>query len=248
MPDLKEIVYLIELHDADGLRNCFAAGISPNEYYNGLPLFFELIGEYTRSPRFKDCVAAFVEYGLEWKDEVLVSILLDDAEKLDNILNTTPAVLYRKYSLRTAYTPIYQAGLLHICAEFNLIECARLLVRRGLSINDTAGLDAFGFGGQSPIFHTVNQNQHQSEEMLIFLLANEADLHLNVRGLIWGKGYEWETFIPGINPISYAMMGLLPQMHRSEKTIMETITILLKHAYGIEYTPDNIPNKYLAGR
>jgi hypothetical protein len=248
MPNLKEIIYLIELHDADGLRNCFAAGISPNELYNGLPLFFELIGEYTRSPRFKDCVAAFVEYGLDWKDDVLVSILLDDAASLEKILNEKPGDLYKKYTLRTAYTPIYQAGLLHLCAEFNLVECAGLLLKKGLSVNDVAGLDSFGFGGQTPIFHTVNQNQHQSEGMLNFLLANDANLHLAIRGLVWGKGYEWETFIPAVNPISYTMMGLLPQMHRSEKTIMETITVLLKHAYGIEYTPENIPNKYLAKR
>lgn len=248
MPNLKEIIYLIELHDAEGLRNCFAAGISPNKQYNGLPLFFELIGEYTRSPRFKACVAAFVEYGLDWKDDVLVSILLDDAGSLEKILHEKPGDLYKKYTFRTAYTPIYQAGLMHLCAEFNLVECAGLLLKKGLSVNDVAGLDSFGFGGQSPIFHTVNQNQHQSEEMLNFLLANDADLHLTIRGLIWGKGYEWETFIPAVNPISYAMMGLLPQMHRSEKNIMETVTVLLKHAYGIEYTPENIPNKYLAKR
>ena len=36
--------------------------------------------------------------------------------------------------------------------------------------------------------------------MLYFLLNNDADLNITVKGLIWGKGYDWETFIPSVNP------------------------------------------------
>ena len=81
--------------------------------------------------------------------------------------------------------------------------------------------------------------------MLEFLLKKSADLELTVPGLIWGKGYQWETFIPSVNPISYAMMGLVPQMHRNEITIAKTVSVLMKSAYGIDYTPLNIPNAYL---
>lgn len=72
-----------------------------------------------------------------------------------------------------------------------------------------------------------------------------ADLQITVTGLIWGKGYPWETLLPAVNPISYAMMGLLPQMHRNEKRITEIVSQLLKIAYDIDYTPTNIPNAYL---
>jgi hypothetical protein len=81
--------------------------------------------------------------------------------------------------------------------------------------------------------------------MLDFLLSQSADLKLTVAGLIWGRGYEWETFIPAVNPLSYAMMGLLPQMHRNEAEISKTVSKLLKVAYGIDYTLINVPNKYL---
>jgi hypothetical protein len=81
--------------------------------------------------------------------------------------------------------------------------------------------------------------------MLNFLLENSADLKLTVPGIIWGKGYEWETLIPGVNPVSYAMMGLLPQMHRSEATISSVVSKLLKAGYGIDYTPRNVPCAYL---
>ena len=81
--------------------------------------------------------------------------------------------------------------------------------------------------------------------MMHFLLENGAELNITVKGLIWGKGYEWETFIPAVNPISYAMMGFLPQMHRRETTVAETVALLIKYAYGIDYKPGNVPNAYL---
>ena len=83
--------------------------------------------------------------------------------------------------------------------------------------------------------------------MLHFLLSNSADLEIMVTGLVWGKGYPWETLIPCVTPISYAMMGLLPQMHRNEATISRIVSLLLKEAYNINYEVPNIPNKYLRG-
>jgi hypothetical protein len=82
-------------------------------------------------------------------------------------------------------------------------------------------------------------------DMMNYLISLKADLTLTVKGLVWGKGYEWETFIPAVNPISYAMMGLLRQFQRTEKQIYEVVSLLLKAHYGTEYYPSNIPNKYL---
>lgn len=248
MVSLKDIVYCIELHDAAGIRSCFEAGINPNELYNEQPLIYELISEYTRSPRFKDCVRAFFDYGYQGDDLALTAVLLNDPESLESLSVREPEKIHKKYTLKAAYTPFHQVSLLHICAEFNHVEAATVLLHQGLSVNQPSGLDSYGFGGQTPLFHTVNQNQHQSEEMMLFLLAHGADPLYTVRGIIWGQGYEWETFIPSVNPLSYAMMGLLPQFHRSEKTIHEVIRTLLKHAYGIEYTSSNIPNRYLQKR
>ena len=188
---------------------------------------------------------AFVDYGLEFEDEILLSVLLDDAESLDLQIIKNPEAISKKYTLRCAYTPLYEASLLHICAEFNHVLCARVLVDHGADINAKAGLDEYGFGGHTPIFHTVNQNSNHSADMLKYLLSKSTDLNINITGFIWGKGYDWETLIPSVNPISYAMMGLLPQMHRNELTISKVICTLLRHAYDIDYIPKNIPNKYL---
>jgi hypothetical protein len=242
---LQKIIGDIEEHSVEGIIECFQNGISPNDHFNNEPLLYELTSEYMRSARFKDCVKAFVDHGLIFEDKLLLSVLLDDASALDQQLRTTPGAIDKRYTLRSAFTPLYQVTLLHICAEFNHVHCAEILVKYGADVNGRAGIDENGFGGQTPIFHTVNQILNHSFDMLNYLLSRSANLHVTVPGLIWGKGYDWETLIPAVNPISYAMMGLLPQMHRKEATIASTVSLLLKNAYGIDYEPPNVPNKYL---
>ena len=243
----EKIIGDIEEHSVEGIKECFANGVNPNDYYNNEPLIYELTSEYARTPAFKDCVKAFVDYGLNFEDKVLLSVLLDNAVSLSAQLDNNPVAVEKTYTLRCAYTPLYKVTLLHICAEFNHLACAGVLVKYGADVNAKAGIDENGFGGQTPIFHTVNQNSNNSIDMLNWLLSESADLKLTVTGFIWGKGYPWETLIPSVNPISYAMMGLLPQMHRNESTVSNIVSLLLKAAYGIDYIPPNIPNKYLNG-
>ena len=242
---LDKIIGDIECHDVEGIKQCFENGVNPNDLFRNEPLIYELTSEYGRGPRFKDCVRAFIDHGLQFEDKALLSVLADDASQLRRLIIDDKQLVTKKYTLRCAYTPLYQATLLHICAEFNHVACADVLFKHGADVNAAAGFDEFRFGGQTPIFHTVNQNSNASAEMMELLLEKNADLKITLPGLIWGKGYEWETLIPSVNPISYAMMGLLPQMHRKEKTISQTVSVLLKHAYGINYTPANVPNKYL---
>lgn len=236
------------MHDVKGIRECFAHGINPNDYYKGKPLIDELTSEYLRSPRFKECVKVFVDFGLEFPDRTLIAVLLDDADSLTEQIELRPKAIKDIYTLRASFTPLHEVTLLHICAEFNHVSCAKVLINAGADINACAGVDEHGFGKQTPIFHTVNQIHNASADMLNNLLSLSAELHITVPGLIWGKGYEWETLVPAVNPISYAMMGLLPQMHRNEKKISETVSLLLKAAYGIDYRSGNVPNRYLGER
>ena len=245
MDYLQKLIEDIECHSVEGIKECFENGISPNDYFKGRPLIDEMINDYPRGPKFKECVKVFVDYGLQFEDPVLLAVLLDDPTSLDNQLTTSPSFLQKKYSLDCTFTPLFEATLLHICAEYNHISCAKILVRHGANVNAKAGVDEHGFGGHTPIFHTVNQNQNKCIDMMNFLLSESADLKLAVPGLIWGKGYEWETFIPAVNPISYAMMGLLRQFQRTETDIYEVVSTLLEASYGIAYSPKNVPNAYL---
>lgn len=239
------IIDAIECHAVEDIATCFRQGVDPNMILRGEPLIYELTSEYARSPKFKQCVQTFIDAGLKFEDEMLLAILLDNVELLLKEINRDPSNLFKKRSLRCAYTPLFEASLLHICAEFNHTECAKILIDHGADVNAKAGLDEYGFGGQTPIFHTVNQNRNQSAEMMDLLLLQGADLSGTVKGIIWGKSYEWETFIPAVNPISYAMMGMLPQMHRNEITTSEIVRKLMKHQYGLDYTPENVPCTYL---
>jgi ankyrin repeat protein len=200
---------------------------------------------YSRGPLFKTCVKTFVDYGLAFEDKVLLAVLLDDSKALNLLLQDNISALHKTYSFDCTFTPLYQASLLHICAEYNHLACAEVLVNHGADVNAKAGSDEHGFGGQTPIFHAVNQHDNNSFDVLQFLLKHNSDLGITVNGLIWGKGYHWETFIPSVNPISYAMMGLLRQFQRTEQQIYEVVSLLLKAKYGIDYFPLNVPNKYL---
>jgi ankyrin repeat protein len=183
MGNLNEIIGQIELHSIEGIRKCFSEGVNPNANFKNELLIYELTSEYTRSPRFKDCVKAFVDHGLEMDDKILLSVLLDDAKALDHHLQNNPQAVSRRYALRCAYTPLQEASILHICAEFNHVACAKVIVKHGVDINVKAGSDENGFGGQTPIFHTVNQNLNQSSDMMDFLLSHSADLKTTITGL-----------------------------------------------------------------
>ena len=189
MDYLQRIIGEIEEHSVEGLKECFANGVNPNDHFKGEPLIYELTSEYARGPKFKECVKAFVDHGLVFEDKILLSVLVDDATALDLQIKKDPEAVRRKFSLRCAYTPLYEASLLHICAEFNHVSCAEVLVRYGADINAKAGIDKNGFGGQTPVFHTVNQNQNQSADMLNYLLSQSPDLVINVKGLVSDARY-----------------------------------------------------------
>ncbi|GGB02887.1 ankyrin repeat domain-containing protein [Mucilaginibacter rubeus] len=246
MPGYNDILYAAETHSVDGIKAYFNKGGSPNEVHDGMPVFTMMVEMYARSLRFKECVQAFIDAGLEYEDKALLAVLADDEEMLKQALTIEPSAVNKTYSLyNNTYTPLTGGTLMHFCAEYNSLACAKILLQHGADVNAKAAYDDHGFGGHTPIFHTVNQNGNSSVDMLHFLLQNCADLLYSVTGLIWGRGYEWETFIPAVNPISYAMMGSLPQFRRREQSIMEVVSLLIKHAYGIDYVPVNVPNAYL---
>jgi hypothetical protein len=70
-----------------------------------------------------------------------------------------------------------------------------------------------------------------------------ADVRLH--GITWGAGFEWETTFFDVTPISYAQMGLMPQVHRREADIYANIRRLLEASRRSVPPLDNVPNRYL---
>jgi len=245
MDYFEKIIIDIELQSIEGIKECFENGISPNAEFKNQPLIYEVISGYPRGLGFRNSIKIFVDYGVLFEDRAFLAVLLDDAEMLRSLLIKDPNLITKRYTFDCAFTQMLDVTLLHVCAEYNHLACAKVLVQHGLNVDTLAGTDEYGFGGQTAIFHTVNQNGNKCIDVLNFLVAKNTNLNLTVNGIIWGKNYEWETFIPSVNPISYSMMGLLPQFQRKEKLIYEVVSILLKASQSVDYMPSNIPNKYL---
>ena len=67
---LQKIVGGIETHSVDGIKECFANAVNPNDYFKNEPLIYELTSEYMRSSEFKNCVKAFVDHSLNFGDKL----------------------------------------------------------------------------------------------------------------------------------------------------------------------------------
>ena len=173
-------------------------------------------------------------------------MLLDDDAGLRRLLKTSHENLQRKLYPLCAYTSCKGVSALHICAEFNSVRCARLLVEEGADVDARADVDAHGIGGQTPLFHAVNSNQNYCRPVMELLVEAGADLDIRLKGLVWGESFEWETIVFDVTPISYAQCGLYRQFHRREEDVFSNIAYLYGKRYGSKPPIRNVPNKYLS--
>lgn len=234
-----------ELHSPSKIRAALAAGASPTEPIKGKRPIDILIEMYSRSEKFSECLRVMLDAGATVGDPLLEAVLLDDETELRGIVSASNDNLRRKLSPLCAYTSCKGVSALHICAEFNSVRCAGVLISEGADVNARADVDTDGLGGQTPLFHTVNSNQNYCRPMMELLVDAGADLDIRLKGLIWGDTMEWETIVFDITPISYAQCGLYRQFHRREADIYGNITYLYRRRYGAEPTVRNVPNRYL---
>ena len=238
-----------EEHSPKGIRDALAAGASPTALIKGKTPVASFIEGYLRSPRFADCLRVLIEAGATLDDPLLEALLLDDEAELARILHGDGQVgIEKKLRVPSAFTSCDGVTPLHVCAEFNSARCARTLIAAGADVNAPAELDADGFGAQTPIFHTVNSNYNYCRPMLEILVESGADLDVRLKGLIWGRGADWETLILDVTPISYAQCGLYAQFHRREQDIHSNLSYLYKSRYGTDLRTHNVPNRYLMPR
>ena len=236
-----------EVHSPEGIRDALAAGASPVALIKGKRPIDSLIEGYLRSSRFTACLRVLLDAGATIGDPLLEAVLLDDETELARVLQTEgPAAVERRLRVPCAFTSCDGVTPFHICAEFNSVRCAKLLVDAGADVNAAADLDQHGFGGQTPVFHAVNSNFNYCRPMLEFLVEASADLEVRLKGLVWGRGADWETLILDVTPISYAQCGLYAQFHRREQDVYSNLAYLYRKRSGTELLAPNVPNKYLA--
>lgn len=156
-----------------------------------------------------------------------------------------PDAIQRILNLDCAYTSLRGVSALHLCAEYNSVECARVLLEAGIDVDVRAKTNSNGMGGQTPLFHTVNSNRNHCRPMMELLVEAGANLDIRLRGLQWGTGCDWETIVFDVTPISYAQCGLYPQFHRREQDVYANIDYLHRRRYENGIHVRNIPNKYV---
>ena len=154
-------------------------------------------------------------------------------------------MLSRRHAV-TAFTCCRNVTALHICAEFNSIQCGKLLIEAGADVNARSLLDQDGLGGQTPIFHAVNSIFNYCRPMMEVLASAGAALDIHVPMLLWGETMLWETIVFDATPVSYAQCGLFRQIHRNERDVYHNIAFLLRARNGSPPPERNVPNQYLA--
>lgn len=234
-----------ETHSPGRIRAALDAGASPNAPISGKRPVDCLIEMYQRSTRFPECLRLMLEAGAALDDPLPVAVLLDDDRGLREVLRASPQELGRRLHLECAYTSLRGVSALHVCAEYNSVKCARALLDAGVDVDVRADVDAQGIGGQTPLFHAVNSNHNHCRPAMELLVEAGAGLDIRVKGLLWGGGFEWETVVFDVTPISYAQCGLYTQFHRREEDVYGNIAYLFRNKYGSEPPFRNIPNKYL---
>ncbi|MBL8516761.1 MAG: ankyrin repeat domain-containing protein [Betaproteobacteria bacterium] len=238
----------IERHSSEDMRALIANGLDPNVAIQGKSPIDWLTEMYTRSDRFPACLRVMLDYGAELKDPCLLSVLLDDGEALRSALSANPDLIHHRTDMVSAFTPLAGATLLHVAAEYGNLNAAEALIAAGADLNSVAAIDEAGFGGHTPIFHAVNSNDNRSAPILCALVSAGARCDVLLPGLVWGKGFEWESTFFDVTPITYAQMGLLPQMHRRESDIYANIRLMIEASGRRMPALGNVPNRYLQPR
>lgn len=241
----EEFLAAIEGHDLEALRVTLDTGLDSRAPIRGRSPIQWLTEMYTRSDRFPECVRLLLDRGAVLDDPTLVPVLLDDAGALAAALRADPSWIRHRTSLVSAFTPLVGASLLHVAAEYGNAKVARVLVEMGADVEARAALDDFGLNGHTPLFHTVHSHDNRALPVLRLLLDAGAKTDVHVAGITWGRGFEWETTCFDVTPISYAQLGLLPQMHRRDHDIYDNIRWLLVAAGRIPPPLENVPNRYL---
>lgn len=244
-PIEQELLIAFELHSAEKIQTILDSGFDPCALINGKAAVTHLTEMYLRSDSFPECMRLMLDRGAVLDDPVLAPVLLDDADALRAAIKADSSLIEHRTTMASTFTPLTGASLLHVAAEYGNLNAARVLLESGAEVDARASVDEFGLNGHTPLFHTVNSNRNRSASVMKLLIKAGACCDISLRGITWGKGFEWETTVFDVTPVSYAQMGLLPQFQRSEGDIYDNIKVLLE-ASGRKVPPlENIPNRYL---
>ncbi len=185
------ILYPAECLAPSVLKFLLEKGADPNRVYPEgscqMTAFEMVLGTYGRSPQQAECLNILIEHGAKFQDGPEMDIFRDRLDELRARIQKQPELLKQRfphvnYGNTGARSMTAKGGtLLHIAAEWNKLEAARMLLDLGADVNAKAALDERGLGGQTALFHAVSQYNAIGLDMLKLLVERGADLTIRAR-------------------------------------------------------------------
>lgn len=170
-----------------------------------------LLGTYVRDPEvLSACIEILLRFGGKSKHELpaVWAVVRRRIAELAELLDKDSDLLHRRFpgldfgTTAARMLTLRGGTLLHVAAEFQNIDAARLLLDRGADVNATAMVDEAGLGGQTPIFHAATQTSDAGLPVVQLLVKRGADL--TVRAKIPGH-YEVPGEVMECTPLEYAL-------------------------------------------
>lgn len=169
-----------------------------------------LLGTYVRDPELlSSCIDVLLQAGGKSKaaGPAVLAVTRGAMTDLVQLLDGDPSLLHRRFpdldfgTTAARMLTLRGATLLHVAAEFQNLEAARLLLDRGADVNATAMVEGSGVGGQTPIFHAATQPNDGGLPVVQLLVERGADL--TVRARVPGH-YEVPGEVLECTPFEYA--------------------------------------------
>jgi ankyrin repeat protein len=197
--------------DPEALKWLLDRGANPNCNARGGTALDYLIGTYGRSPeQMSECIELLLAAGgtTRYNATGVLDVLRRPLDRLAERLDADPQLVHRRFpeldcgSTGGRRLLLQGATLLHVAAEFGVLDAARLLLDRGADVNARATVDDAGVGGQTAIFHAVTQFRDDGLPMAQLLVEHGADLRMRVK--LPGH-YDRTDEIVECTPLGYAL-------------------------------------------
>jgi ankyrin repeat protein len=177
-----------ETLQAGALRWLIARGADMSVVSDGTNCVQMLIGTYSRNPEGKHaCLEAFVDAGFSLPHTAPMAVHRGRIDLLADCLDREPDLLSRRFRGSEIYpaelglqggmhvAPVDGGTLLHMAVEYHEESVAQWLLDHGADANSRAAIDSGGFGGHTPLFHTVVTLGRKDDSLARLLLRQGAD-------------------------------------------------------------------------
>jgi ankyrin repeat protein len=171
-----------------------------------------LLGTYVRDPEvLPTCIEILLRAGGRSKlaPPAVLAVIRSSLTELVELLDESPNLIDQRFpeldfgSTAARLLTLRGGTLLHVAAEFQNLDVARLLLDRGADVNASAMLDEAGVGGQTPIFHAATQREDAGLPLVQLLVDRGADLTVRVK--LPGH-YEAPKKVVECTPLDYALL------------------------------------------